>query len=109
MTDDNYMNAIQEAQSLLDELINDPDHGKLTFEGLRGLSDLTITGPCELNDLTCGTVLSIGGGEWMALKAHPGEAPLWQHYGGMRRLTNKELYLHALADAERLAHCHAGL
>jgi hypothetical protein len=42
MTNNNYMDAINEAKSLLKELLNDPDHGKLTFKGMHGLSDLII-------------------------------------------------------------------
>lgn len=109
MTDDNYVKAIHEAQDLLTELLNDPDHGKLIFKGRRGLSDLTITGPRELNGLISGAVLSIGGGEWMALDMRAGDAPQWQHYCGTRRATNEELYLTALANADHLSYCHTGL
>lgn len=108
MTDTNYMNAISEARNLLTELLNDPDHGKLTFKGLNGLNDLTIAGPRELNNLISGAVLSIGGAEWMALGMRVGEAPQWQHYCGTRHATNEELYLIALADADRLLYCHTG-
>lgn len=109
MTNDNYMNAIREAQNLLNELLNDPDHGKLTFMGMRGLDDLTITGPRELDDFISGTVLAIGCKEWMAVAGDVGNLRQWQSFRAGKRITNEELYLLALADAERLSHCHAGL
>lgn len=75
MTNDNYLEAIIEAKGLLSELLEDPDHGKLTFKGLNGLEDLTITGPQELEDLISGTVLAIGIGEWMAMSRPPSRGP----------------------------------
>ena len=62
MTDSNYRTAIDDVQDLLIELLDDPEHGKLTFKGLHGLDDLTITGPNgahRLNLLPFGTVLAI--------------------------------------------------
>lgn len=109
MTDNNYMNSISEARNLLDELLNDPDHGKLTFKGANILNDLIITGPRELNDLISGTLLAIGNGEWMALATSPSASRQWQNFRVGKRVTSEELYLLALMDPNRLAYCHEGL
>lgn len=45
MDNNNYVETIDEVKDLLSELLNDPDHGKLTFTGLNGLDDLIIIGP----------------------------------------------------------------
>lgn len=108
MTHNNYMNAISEAKKLLTELLNDTDHGKLTFKGLRGLDDLTITCPQQLKTTIRGTVLAIGAGEWMALSMGEGESPLWQSFRGVKRVTSEELYLLALKRPNDLTYCHAG-
>lgn len=42
MTDSNYREVIDDVQDILTELLDDPEHGKLTFKGLHGLDDLTI-------------------------------------------------------------------
>lgn len=60
MINNNYLEAITEAKDLLSELLNDPDHGTLTFVGMHNLDDLTITAPQELDGLISGTVL----GRW---------------------------------------------
>lgn len=109
MTNDNYLEAIIEAKGFLSELLNDPDHGKLTFKGLNGLDDLTITGPQELEDIVSGTVLAIGIGEWMAM-SHPLEGGrYWQNFRGSRVATSAELYIHALKQPDSLTYCHKGL
>nr|DAR15482.1 MAG TPA: hypothetical protein [Caudoviricetes sp.] len=108
MTNNNYMNAINEAKKLLKELLNDPDHGKLTFKGLRGLNDLTITHPYQLETTISGTVLTIGAREWMALSMGEGEPRLWQSFRGAKRVTSEELYLLALKRPDDLTHCHGG-
>lgn len=109
MTDDNYMKAIREAQNLLNELLNDPDYGELTFEGLSDLDDLTVTRPCQLNDVISGTVLAIGTHEWMALNMGMDDSRLWQSFRAGKCATNEELYLLALKRPNELNHCHAGL
>lgn len=108
MTDDNYLNAINEAQNLLTELLSDPEHGKLTFEGINGLDDLTITGPQELNNLSSGAVLIIDGNEWLALSHQVGKPRQWQCYIAEHRMTSKELYLLALKNADDLHCVHDG-
>lgn len=108
MADDNYLEAINEAQNLLTELLNDREHGKLTFKGRNSLDDLTITGPHGLNSLTPGVVLAIDGDEWMALTGQAYESRQWQHFTGTRRARNEELYIIALKNADELAHCHNG-
>lgn len=109
MTNDNYANAIIEAKGLLSELLNDPDHGKLTFKGLNGLEDLIITSPQELEDLISGTVLAIGIGEWMAMSRPPEEGRYWQNFRGNRGATSAELYIRALKQPDNLTYCHKGL
>lgn len=109
MTNDNYLVAIIEAQDLLSELLNDPDHGKLTFKDLNGLDDLTITGPQELDDLISGTVLAIDNGEWMAISQSAGERRYWQNFRGGRVATSAELYIRALKNPNNLSCCHRGL
>lgn len=109
MTNDNYLDAIIEAKGLLSELLEDPDHGKLTFKGLRGLSDLTITGPQELEDLVSGTVLAIGIGEWMAISRPLEECRYWQNFRGSKVATSAELYIRALKEPNSLSCCHKGL
>lgn len=109
MSSDNYLNAINEARDLLTELLNDPEHGKLTFKGLNGLNDLTITSPRGLNGPSAGTVLIIDGDEWMAITGGMLGPRQWQHYKGTWRVTNEELYILALENASDLKHCHDGL
>ena len=108
MDNNNYMEAINEAKDLLTELLNDPDHGKLTFNGLHGLDDLIITGPQELEDLTSGTVLAIGNGEWMSTCASLDEYRHWQSFRGDKVATSNDLYLRALGQPNRLSYCHKG-
>lgn len=109
MTDDNYVNAISEAKDLLTELLNDPEHGKLTFVGVHGLDDLTITGPQQLDGLISGTVLAIGRGEWMAIAPLEGDRRYWQNFSSPRVATSEALYLRALEVSNSLSYCHAGL
>lgn len=109
MADDNYLEAINEAQNLLTELLNDREHGKLTFKGRNSLDDLTITGPHGLNSLAPGAVLTIDGDEWMALTERMLGSRQWQCFAGARRASNEELYIIALKNADELAHCHNGL
>lgn len=109
MTNINYMNAINEAKGLLSALLSDPDHGKLTFRGLHGQEDLTITSPHELERLISGTVLAIDGAEWMLLAWGDLGERQWQGHFGSSRLTSEALYALALEDADNLALCHRGL
>lgn len=109
MTDDNYMEAIEQAQNLLNELLNDPNHGALMFEGMNGLDNLIITGPNELDALTSGTVLSICREEWMALSTAGYRGARWQHFTAGSRVTSERLYLNALDNESDLAFCHEGL
>lgn len=108
MTDDNYLKAIGDAQRLLTELLNDPEHGKLTFKGAHGLDDLVITGPSALNAPTSGAALMIDGDEWMALGSNAFGPRQWQHFAGGCRATNEELYLLALKNADDLYYIHDG-
>lgn len=108
MTNNNYMNAINEAKNLLKELLNDPEHGKLTFKGINGLDDLDITGPEKLNNLSSGAVLMIDGNEWLALSHQVGEPRQWQCYLTDHRMASKGLYLLALKNADDLYYIHDG-
>lgn len=108
MTDDNYLYAINEAQNLLTELLSDPEHGRLTFKGVSGLDDLTITGPQELNNLSSGAVLIIDGNEWLALSHQVGKPRQWQCYFAEHRMASTELYLLALKNADDLYYVHDG-
>lgn len=109
MISGNYMDAINEAKALLSQLLNDPDHGKLTFNGLHGVSDLTITGPQELEDLISGTVLAINHFEWMAISQPVDRPRYWQSFRGDKFATSEELYTHALRTPDYLTCCHMGL
>lgn len=109
MANDNYANAIIEAKNLLSDLLNDPDHGKLTFKGLYDLEDLTITGPQELEDLVSGTVLAINNCEWMASSHLTDECRYWQNFRGGKIETSAELYIRALKQPDNLICCHKGL
>lgn len=109
MTNDNYLDAVIEAKGLLSELLNDPDHGKLTFKGLHDLEDLTITGPQELEDLISGTVLAINNCEWMATSQLAGERRYWQNFRGGKTETSDDLYIRALKNPNNLSCCHKGL
>lgn len=109
MTDDNYMEAIERAQDLLDALLNDPNHGALMFEGVNGLDNLIITGPNELDTLTSGTVLAICREEWMALGTIGCHGVRWQHFMSGKRVTSERLYLNALDNESDLLVCHKGL
>lgn len=109
MTDDKYLKAIGDAQRLLTELLNDPDHGELTFKGARGLDDLTITGPEELNEVTSGALVVIDDVEWMALGQNVREPRQWQRFTGGHRATSEELYRLALENADNLYYIHDGL
>lgn len=108
MTNNSYMNAISEAQKLLNELLNDPDHGKLTFKGLHGLDDLTITEPSGLDGCTSGAVVVVDGEEWMALSIRPIRPRRWQCFMGELQITSEELYLLALENADDLHYAHTG-
>ena len=109
MTNNNYLKAINEAQRLLTELLNDPDHGELTFKGARGLDDLTITGPEELNDVISGALVVIDDVDWMALGHNVREPRQWQRFTGGHRATSEELYRLALENADNLHYIHDGL
>nr|DAU97874.1 MAG TPA: hypothetical protein [Caudoviricetes sp.] len=108
MTNNNYMDAINEAKSLLKELLNDPDHGKLTFKGMHGLSDLIITGPSGLDGRINGAVVVIDGDEWMALSTRYPTRRQWQCFMGGLQATSEELYLLALKYADDLHYAHTG-
>lgn len=108
MTDDKYLQAIDEAQRLITTLLNDPEHGKLTFKGVLGLDDLTITGPEKLNNLSSGAVLIIDGDEWLALSHQVGKPRQWQCYFAEHRMASMELYLLALKNADDLHYVHDG-
>lgn len=108
MTDDKYLQALDEAQRLINTLLNDPEHGKLTFAGVRGLDDLTITGPEKLNNLLSGAVLTINDNEWLALSHQVDEQRRWQCYLTEHRMTSEELYLLALKSADNLYYIHDG-
>lgn len=109
MTNDNYLDTIIEAKGLLSELLDDPDHGKLTFKGLHGLDDLTITGPQELEDLISGTVLATDNGEWMAISQPLEGCRYWQNFRASKVATSAELYIRALKYPNGLACCHMGI
>lgn len=108
MSDDKYLQAIDEAQRLITTLLNDPEHGKLTFKGMNGLADLTITGPEKLNNLSSGAVLIIDGDEWLALSHQVCEPRQWQCFIGEQRMMSEDLYLSALEDADELYYIHDG-
>lgn len=108
MTDDNYMRAIGDTQRLLAELLNDPEHGRLTFKGVSGLDDLIIAGPEKLNNLSSGAVLIIDGDEWLALSHQVGKPRQWQCYFAEHRMASTELYLLALKNADDLHYVHDG-
>ena len=108
MTDDNYMRAIGDAQRLLAELLNDPEHGKLTFEGINGLNDLIITGPSGLDDCISGAVVVIGGDEWMSLDPCYPRRRQWQCPVGGLQTASEELYFIALKNADDLYYAHTG-
>lgn len=109
MNNNNYVETIDEAKELLTELLNDPDHGELTFKGLRLLDDLTITGPRDLEDLLPGTVLAVNYGEWMATSAIVTAGRHWQNFESGKVATSEELYVHALKESDALVYCHKGL
>ena len=108
MTDDKYLKAIEDAQRLVTTLLNDPEHGELTFKGARGLDDLTITDPEKLNNLSSGAVLVIDGNEWIALSHHVGEPRQWQCFLVGRQMMSKDLYLLALKNKNDLYYIHDG-
>ena len=108
MSHDNYLNAISEAKKLLTELLNAPEHGKLTFEGINGLNDLNVTGPNSLDGLTTGAVVVIDGDEWMSLTTCVASSRQWQCFRGELRVTSEELYLIALKNADDLHYAHTG-
>lgn len=105
----NYIETINEVKDLLTELLNDPDHGELTFKGLRLLDDLTITGPQDLEDLISGTVLAIDASEWMATSVIMTEGRHWQSFRSGKVATSEELYIRALKKPGSLTLCHKGL
>lgn len=109
MNTDNYLNTINNTKDLLTELLNDPNHGKLTFMGIHGLDNLTITSPQQLDDLISGTVLAIGRSEWMAIAPLEGDRRYWQNFSSPRVATSEALYLRALKASNGLTYCHAGL
>lgn len=108
MTDDKYLQTIDEAQRLVTTLLNDPEHGNLTFKGAGGLDDLTLAGPEKLDNLSSGAMLIINGDEWLALSHQVGEQRQWQCYLAERRMTSKELYIHALKNTDDLHYIHDG-
>lgn len=109
MDNNNYIETINEVKDLLTELLNDPDHGELTFKGLRLLDDLTITGPQDLEDLISGTVLAIDASEWMATSVIMTEGRHWQSFRSGKVATSEELYIRALKKPGSLTLCHKGL
>lgn len=108
MTQDNYKQAIRDTQCLLHDLLHDPNHGTLAFRGKRGLEDLNVLTPDNLENLVSGAVLMIDGEEWMAIASDFDEPRQWQHYGGRRLVSSEELYVIALEHEENLRYCHSG-
>lgn len=109
MTQDNYMSAIRKAKNLITELLNEPDCGKLTFNGRGDLDDLTITGPDDLNRVVIGTVIAISGEEWMCASMGDYETRQWRHCMSGRHAASEELYILALETNGRLTYCHEGI
>lgn len=110
MITDKYLDAIDEAQALLKELLNDPEHGKVVFKGMYDLGDLVIEGPIDLaTRLKPGAVLAIGCCEWMLLTEPEFGKQKWQKFRGDQQATSEELYLQALRTTQPLRLCHVGL
>lgn len=109
MTNETYLSAINKAQELLTELLEDTDHGQLTFNALNDLEDLEVASPLRLSNLPVGSVLAIGGSEWMLLDTPCREGSEWQNYKSGLQVTSAELYILALKSTATLRYCHRGL
>ena len=68
-----YLKTIIEAQSLVEQLLNDTTFGKFT------LGDITISKPEDLHEnFRFGTLITIGVSEWFLTVAD--SEPVWQNY-----------------------------
>lgn len=101
---DIYINLITETRKLLKDILDDENHGVLTFEGLNGLEDLTVKCPKDLEILMPGTVVAVNRIEWMRATGDK-----WIPCSKAReRLLSDDMYIKCLA-ASRLHLCHKGL
>ena len=55
-----YLELIDQAKELLDQLLDDPEHGRVILKGDNGLEDVEICKPGDFIKLPLGSVISLG-------------------------------------------------
>lgn len=89
----NYLKTIIEAQSLIEQLLNDTTFGKFT------LGDNTISKPEDLDkNFRFGTLITIGVSEWF-LTTNSYD-PIWQNYSQGVVLNSEGMYILILKALE---------
>mgnify|MGYP000865557890 FL=1 len=101
---DAYINLITETRKLLKDILDDRDHGALTFVGINGFENLTVKGPGDLELLRTGTVVAVGCIEWMRASGDKWVAC----YEDYEHLSSDDMYVRCLT-AGQLRLCHRGL
>lgn len=100
---DAYINLITETRKLLKDILDDENHGALTFEGINGLEDLTVKEPGDLKHLRIGTVVAVGHAEWMRISGNK-----WAScYETSDLLSSDDMYVKCLTAGQLLL-CHKG-
>lgn len=101
---DIYINLVAKARGLLEDILEDENHGVLTFEGINGFENLTVKGPGDLERLRIGTVVAVGSTEWMRVGVDKWVAC----YEDYNHLSSADMYVKCLA-AGQLRLCHKGI
>lgn len=86
-----YLELIDQAKGLLDQLLNDTEHGRVILKGDRGLEDVEICKPRDFTKLPLGTVISLGVCEYFLVTNEL--KSLWVSYDMRRVLSYQDLYI----------------
>ena len=93
-----YVKLIDQARDLLDKLLEDTNHGKVTLKGVKGLSDVMICKPQNFNTLPLGTVISIGICEYFLVTDELKSK--WVSYDMRRVFTYRDMYIELVKAQE---------
>lgn len=93
-----YMKLIEQAEDLLDQLLNDTHHGRVILKGINELSDVEICKPSDFNKLPLGSVISIGVCEYFLVT--DGLNSNCVSYDSRRILTYQEMYIELVQAQE---------
>lgn len=94
----NYLELIEQAEDLLKQLLDDTEHGCVTLKGCNEIPDVEICKPNDFNNLTLGSVISIGVCEYFL--ADDMRQTKWVNYDLRRILTYQEMYIELVQAQE---------